>query len=84
MNIYYIKYKNEDNKYQSTLNIMQNYIEEDIIIKNWYTSSNIGIIILESYKNILHIKLKLSKYFNIIDIEQIQTMNDWLNDFENK
>ena len=85
MNRYYVKYKCEENKYKSTIQIMENYSENDIRILDWYISSNIGIIILESEKNTTHIKLKLRKYFNfssLIDVEKIEPINDWLNNYE--
>ena len=83
MNKYYIKYKCKDDKYESTINIMSNFNENDIIIKDWYIALDIGIIILESSKNLFHTRLKLNKYFNIINAEKIDKVNDWLNDYEN-
>ena len=55
MNTYYIKYKCKDDKYDSTINIMSNFNEKDIIIKDWYIALDIGIIILESSKNLFHL-----------------------------
>ena len=59
---------------------MSNYYENDIIICDWYISEDVGILILESKKNSVHIKLKLNKYFNIIDFNKINRINDWLNE----
>ena len=80
MNKYFVKYKCKDDKFDSTINIMSNYYENDIIIRDWYISEDVGILILESKKNSVHIKLKLSKYFNIIDFYKINRINDWLNE----
>ena len=80
MNKYFVKYKCKDDKYDSTINIMSNYYETDIIICDWYISEDVGILILESKKNSVHIKLKLNKYFNIIDFYKINRINDWLNE----
>ena len=80
MNKYFVKYKCKDDKYDSTINIMTNYYETDIIICDWYISEDVGILILESKKNSVHIKLKLNKYFNIIDFYKINRINDWLNE----
>lgn len=82
MNTYYIKYKCKDDKYNSTINSMSNYNENDIIIKDWYIALDVGIIILESSKNLFHIRLRLSKYFDIINAEKIDKVNDWLNNCE--
>lgn len=82
MNTYCIKYKCKDDKYNSTINIMSNYNEDDIIIKDWYIALDVGIIILESSKNLFYIRLRLSKYFDIIDAEKIEKVNDWLNNYE--
>jgi|TARA_B100002052_G_C15524766_1_gene437734 hypothetical protein len=82
MNTYYIKYKCKDDKYNSTINIMSNFNEKDIIIKDWYIALDIGIIILESSKNLFHIRLRLNKYFDIINAEKIDKVNDWLNNYE--
>ena len=83
MNTYYIKYKFKDDKYNSTINIMSNFNEKDIIIKDWYIALDIGIIILESSKNLFHLRLRLNKYFDIINAEKIDKVNDWLNNYEN-
>ena len=80
MNKFFVKYKCNDDKYDSTINIMNNYYENDIIICDWYISEDVGILILESKKNSVHIKLKLNKYFNIIDFYKINRINDWLNE----
>tara|TARA_B100001175_G_scaffold316556_1_gene330800 strand:+ start:537 stop:791 length:255 start_codon:yes stop_codon:yes gene_type:complete len=82
MNTYYIKYKCKDDKYNSTINIMSNFNEKDIIIKDWYIALDIGIIILESSKNLFHLRLRLNKYFDIINAEKIDKVNDWLNNYE--
>ncbi len=82
MNKYFVKYKCKDDKYDSTINIMTNYYETDIIICDWYISEDVGILILESKKNSVHIKLKLNKYFNIIDFYKINRINDWLNEHD--
>lgn len=82
MNKYFVKYKCNDDKYDSTINIMSNYYENDIIICDWYISEDVGILILESKKNSVHIKLKLNKYFNIIDFYKINRINDWLNEHD--
>ena len=82
MNKYFVKYKCKDDKYDSTINIMTNYYETDIIICDWYISEDVGILILESKKNSVHIKLKLNKYFNIIDFYEINRINDWLNEHD--
>ena len=50
MNKYFVKYKCKDDKFDSTINIMSNYYENDIIIRDWYISEDVGILILESKK----------------------------------
>ena len=82
MNTYYIKYKCKDDKYNSTIIIMSNFNENDIIIKDWYIALDTGLIILESSKNLFDIRLRLSKYFDIINAEKIEKINDWLNNYE--
>ena len=81
MNTYYIKYKCKDDKYNSTISIMSNFNENDIIIKDWYIALDTGLIILESSK-LFDIRLRLSKYFDIINAEKIEKINDWLNNYE--
>ena len=59
MNKYFVKYKCKDDKYDSTINIMTNYYETDIIICDWYISEDVGILILESSKKICSYKIEV-------------------------
>ena len=85
MNKYYIKYeceKNEENKYKSTIEIMKEIYDKTIIINEWYVGDDCGILIIEC-ENFFNTKIKLKKYFNIIEYKEIYNINKWLDNYEN-
>tara|TARA_Y100000389_G_scaffold204446_2_gene257054 strand:- start:750 stop:1016 length:267 start_codon:yes stop_codon:yes gene_type:complete len=86
MTKFYIKYEcniNNQKKYDTTTNIMKSLYDETLIVNEWYISDNCGILIIET-SNFFNTKIKLNKYFNIIEYKEIYNIDNWLNDFENK
>lgn len=86
MSKFYIKYEyniNDQKKYDNITNIMKYLYDETLIVNEWYISDNCGILIIET-NNFFNTKIKLNKYFNIIECKEIYNINNWLNDYENK
>lgn len=84
MQKFYIKYNcdtNDETKYKNTINIMNHFYDDTILINDWFITDNYGILIIECI-NFFNTKIKLNKYFNIIEYKQIYNINDWLNDYE--
>ena len=82
MNRFFLTYNCEEDKYNSTIKIMENFYDPNIKIIDWYIANNIGILIIDTSENMMRVKLKLGKFFSIKESHKIETINDWLNNYE--